>query len=173
MGDAFPHGRRDGTIVQLVPMSHDNESPIAEATVNGGKFTFKGEIGDSLPLPICVNLKVKDSYGVETFMLEKGDITIEGKATKGEPDQNGVINYTWDVTVKGSPLTDKFNVYKKGRKVVNPQTGMEIELPGTLIGVVTVQTMIGDTPETEISFCSYSGQDLDENHLDNYYILDE
>lgn len=35
-------GLDDGTIVQLVPMSHDNESPIAEATVNGGKFTFKG-----------------------------------------------------------------------------------------------------------------------------------
>jgi thiol-disulfide isomerase/thioredoxin len=48
-------------------------------------------------------------------MLEKGDITIEGKATKGEPDQNGVTNYTWDVTVKGSPLTDKFNVYKQRR----------------------------------------------------------
>lgn len=108
-------GLDDGAIVQLVPMSHDNESPIAEATVNGGKFTFKGEIGDSLPMPICVNLMVKDSYGVETFMLEKGDITIEGKATKGEPDQNGVINYTWDVTVKGSPLTDKFNVYKQRR----------------------------------------------------------
>ena len=50
---------------------------------------------------------------------------------------------------------------------------MEIELPGTLIGVVTVQTLMGDTPETEISFCSYSGQDIDENHLEDYYILDE
>jgi len=68
---------------------------------------------------------------------------------------------------------DTFNVYKKGRKVKNPQTGMEIELPGTLIGVVKVLTSIGDTPETEISFCSYSGDDIDEEHLDNYYILDE
>ena len=50
---------------------------------------------------------------------------------------------------------------------------MEIELPGTLIGVVTVLSSFGDTPETEISFCSYAGQDLDEEHLDNYYILDE
>ncbi len=74
---------------------------------------------------------------------------------------------------QGLAVGDKFNVYKKGRKVKNPQTGMEIELPGTLIGVVTVQTMMGDTPETEISFCSYSGQDIDENHLEDYYILDE
>ena len=96
-------------------MSHDNESPIAEATVNGGKFTFEGEVGDSLPLPICVNIKVKDALGIESFMLDKGDITIEGKATKGEPDQNGVTNYTWDIIVKGSPLTDKFNGYKQRR----------------------------------------------------------
>ena len=74
---------------------------------------------------------------------------------------------------QGLAVGDKFNVYKKGRKVKNPQTGMEIELPATLIGVVTVQTMMGDTPETEISFCSYSGQDIDENHLEDYYILDE
>ena len=74
---------------------------------------------------------------------------------------------------QGLAAGDKFNVYKKGRKVKNPQTGMEIELPGTLIGVVTVQMSIGDTPEAEISFCSYNGQDIDEDHLDNYYILDE
>jgi curli biogenesis system outer membrane secretion channel CsgG len=74
---------------------------------------------------------------------------------------------------QGLAVGDKFNVYKKGRKVKNPQTGMEIELPGTLIGVVTVQTCLGDTPETEISFCSYSGQDIDETHLEDYYILDE
>lgn len=74
---------------------------------------------------------------------------------------------------QGLSAGDKFNVYKKGRKVKNPQTGMEIELPGSLIGIVTVTMSIGDTPETEISFCSYSGQDLDTNHLENYYILDE
>ena len=76
-------------------------------------------------------------------------------------------------TTQGLAAGDKFNVYKKGRKVKNPQTGMEIELPGTLIGVVTVQMCIGDTPETEISFCTYNGEDLDEEHLDSYYILDE
>ena len=74
---------------------------------------------------------------------------------------------------QGLAAGDKFNVYKKGRKVKNPQTGMEIELPGTLIGVVTVQTCIGDTPESEISFCTYNGEDIDEEHLDNYFILDE
>ena len=108
-------GLDDGTVVQLVPMSHDNETPIAEATVNGGKFTFVGEVGDSLPFPICVNLMVKDSWEAETFMLEKGNITIDGKATKGEPDENGVCAYKWEVKVNGSPLTDKLNGYKERR----------------------------------------------------------
>ena len=108
-------GLDDGTIVQLVPMSHDNEAPIAEATVQDGKFTFKGEVGDSLPFPICVNLRVKDSWGAETFMLEKGNITIDGQATKGEPDENGVCMYKWDVNFKGSPLTEKLNGYKERR----------------------------------------------------------
>ena len=75
--------------------------------------------------------------------------------------------------MQGLAAGDRFNVYKKGRKVKNPQTGMEIELPGTLIGVVTVLSSVGDTAETEISFCSYNGQDIDEEHLENYYILDE
>ena len=65
------------------------------------------------------------------------------------------------------------SLYRKGRKVRNPQTGMDIELPGSLIGVLRVVSTFGDTPETEISFCSYNGEDLDEEHLDNYYILDE
>lgn len=108
-------GLDDGTIVQLVPMSHDNEAPIAEATVNGGKFTFEGEMADSLPMPICVNLKVKDAIGVESFMLEKGDITIQGNVAKGEPNQDGMSSYKWEVTVSGSPLTDKFNGYKQRR----------------------------------------------------------
>lgn len=68
---------------------------------------------------------------------------------------------------------DSFNVYKKGKKVKNPQTGIEIELPGTAVGKVTVLTSTGDTPETEISFCSYSGESLDANDLLNYYISDK
>jgi len=108
-------GLDDGTVVQLVPMSHDNEAPIAQATVNGGKFTFEGEIGDSLPLPVCVNLMVKDAIGIETFMLDKGTISIEGKALKGQANQDGVDSYYWEVTVNGSPLTDKLNGYKQRR----------------------------------------------------------
>lgn len=66
-----------------------------------------------------------------------------------------------------------FPLYKKGKSVKNPQTGMTIELPGTKIGELTVQTCYGDTPETEISFCTYSGTAIDQENLSNYYLSEE
>lgn len=68
---------------------------------------------------------------------------------------------------------DKFIVYKKGKVVNNPQTGTKIELPGSKVGTVTVLSSIGDTPETEISFCEYSGDEVDAENLMNYYISDK
>ena len=68
---------------------------------------------------------------------------------------------------------DKFTLYKKGKTVKNPQTGMNVELPGTKVGEVTVLTSFGDTPETELSFCSYEGEAVDAENLSNYYILDK
>ena len=57
--------------------------------------------------------------------------------------------------------------------VKNPQTGMDVELPGTKLGTLTVLSSVGDTPETEISFCTYEGTELQANELSNYYILEK
>lgn len=67
---------------------------------------------------------------------------------------------------------DSFSVYRKGRVVKNPQTGVDVELPGDLVGKVTVVSMTGATPETEISFCSYEGEPLAEDSLGDY-IMDK
>ena len=74
---------------------------------------------------------------------------------------------------QGLASGDVFTVYKKGKTVTNPQTGLKIELPGTKVGTVSVLQCIGDTPETEISFCSYEGEELDTSTLENYYISDK
>lgn len=74
---------------------------------------------------------------------------------------------------QGLAPNDMFNVYKRGKIVTNPQTGMKIELPGVKIGTVTVLNSIGDTPETEISFCNYSGDPLNAEKLEDYYISDK
>lgn len=68
---------------------------------------------------------------------------------------------------------DKFSVYKKGKVVKNPQTGMNVELPGTKTGDITIVSSFGDTPETELSFCSYEGEAIDVENLVNYYIMDK
>lgn len=69
---------------------------------------------------------------------------------------------------------DVFDVMTKGKKVKNPQTGIEIELPGKKIGTVNVISSAGDTPETEFSLVTYSGDiPIDANELSNYYIVQQ
>lgn len=66
-----------------------------------------------------------------------------------------------------------FVLMKKGKTVTNPQTGIKIEMPGTKLGRLKVVSIAGDTPETEISFCSYEGEGIDVNNLLDYYIITE
>lgn len=87
--------------------------------------------------------------------LDEGNVIISGGASQGiEPNA-------------------KFYLYKKGKKVTNPQTGVEIELPGTKLGELVVLTTMGDTPDTEISYCSYNGQEFDVNNLLDYYLMEK
>ena len=74
---------------------------------------------------------------------------------------------------QGLVAGDKFTLYKKGKIVKNPQTGMNIELPGAKMGELTILSSFGDTPETELSFCSYEGEAVDAENLSNYYIMDK
>lgn len=71
---------------------------------------------------------------------------------------------------QGLKVGDKFTVFKKGRKVKNPQTGIMVELPGSEVGTVTVLTMGGDVPETEYSIVDYHGENINANNLMDYYI---
>ena len=74
---------------------------------------------------------------------------------------------------QGLKVGDQLKVYKKGKSVVNPQTGMKIELPGEVMGTVTIKSFYGNTQETEISYCNYEGAEIDVNELSNYYITEE
>ena len=74
---------------------------------------------------------------------------------------------------QGLAAGDKFTLYKKGKTIKNPQTGINVELPGVKVGELTVLNSFGDTPETEISFCSYEGEAIDVENLSNYYIMDK
>lgn len=57
-------------------------------------------------------------------------------------------------------IGDKFNVYKQGKKVKNPQTNMYITLPGKKIATVTIESTIGNTPKNEVSFATLTNGNL-------------
>ena len=73
---------------------------------------------------------------------------------------------------QGIKVGDTFAVKTKGKKVKNPQTGVMIELPGKQIGSVTVNATGGDTPETEYSYVTFTGNGttIDGEKLADYYI---
>lgn len=64
------------------------------------------------------------------------------------------------------------NVYKKGKKIKNPQTGALIELPGKISGQIKVLYSFGEDAFSEISFTSLVNGSISES-LEEYYISDK
>lgn len=96
-------GIPDGTHVQLIPVSHDSEKPVADTTIVGGKFVFKG-VADE---PLAVRLIVKDAYGSTPLMLENGNIKLNGTVTSESSDRGTSYDFS-KISVTDSPLTDKY-----------------------------------------------------------------
>ncbi|PNU18642.1 curli production assembly protein CsgG [Geothermobacter hydrogeniphilus] len=48
---------------------------------------------------------------------------------------------------------DTFKVFKKGKTIKNPQTGLPLELPGTEIASIKVAQIIGKDGRNEVSLC--------------------
>lgn len=71
---------------------------------------------------------------------------------------------------QGIQVGDKFTVKQKGKTVKNPQTGLNMELPGKKVGEITIDAVAGDTPQTEYSVVSFSQGEIDKTNLANYYI---
>ena len=69
---------------------------------------------------------------------------------------------------------DRFDVYKKGKEVKNPQTNMMIALPGKKIATVEIIATLGDTVQTEVSLAETISGDLSKyiasKKFDDLYI---
>ena len=83
-------------------------------------------------------------------------------------DQDGIIISGGES--QGLRLGDRFDVFNKGRKIKNPQTGMFIELPGKKVGQITIDYSGGESSESEFSIVSFVEGDIDKNSLGKYYI---
>lgn len=119
------------------------------------------------------------------------DATLSDKAISGAIDQlveniiNKCTNKPWRTYIinadddgiviaggksQGLREGDTFEVYSKGKKVKNPQTGLMIELPGKAVASLRIEAMAGDTPETEFSMVTLVQGSFDANKLQDYYV---
>lgn len=97
-------GLPDSTHVQLIPVSHYNEKPLADTVIVNGEFTFTGKMDE----PRAVLLLVKDAYGSRRLMLENTAIEVSGTVTG--TDNNGTPSYDLDrLSVSGSPLSTRYD----------------------------------------------------------------
>lgn len=73
---------------------------------------------------------------------------------------------------QGITMGDVFDVFENGKKVKNPQTGIEIELPGKKIARIKVEQTIGTNINDEISIVTFVDGNIDVTKLDKYYITE-
>ncbi|MES2727095.1 MAG: CsgG/HfaB family protein [Bacteroidota bacterium] len=83
-------------------------------------------------------------------------------------DENGIV--VSGGKSQGLKIGDSFIVWEKGKTVKNPQTGIQIELPGKIVGKVKIDMMAGETPETEFSIVTLTEGTINKDKLDNYFI---
>lgn len=95
-------GLKDGSVLQLIEKSHNDNKPFNTATVKGGKFVFKGTQKD----PRGVLMTIKNGYGSYPFILNNSKITMTGKAVATTVE--GKDSYDFQIVTKGSPLTDQY-----------------------------------------------------------------
>jgi len=71
---------------------------------------------------------------------------------------------------QGLLLGDIFSIYKKGKTIKNPQTGMNIELPGNKIASVKVVSQFGATYTDEGSVCEIISGNLQGRNINELYV---
>ncbi|MDR0566808.1 MAG: CsgG/HfaB family protein [Prevotellaceae bacterium] len=73
---------------------------------------------------------------------------------------------------QGVNVDDVFTVKEKGKSVKNPQTGMMMELPGKTAGKIKITLTGGESSDAEFAVVEFIEGKIDENKLDNYYIVE-
>lgn len=76
-------------------------------------------------------------------------------------------------SLQGIREGDVFAVYKRGSKVLNPQTNTEIELPGKIIGEIKVISTVEGDVNTEVSICSKLSGEISTTDFKDYYVQEK
>lgn len=75
--------------------------------------------------------------------------------------------------MQGIKEGDIFTVYRRGEKVTNPQTNVEIELPGTVTGKIKIVSLLPGDVNTELSVCTKVSGEIPTADFANYYIQED
>ena len=134
-------------------------------------------------------LKTKSTLGVGGSA--DYDATLSDKAISAAISQlvenviNNLMDRSWrayflavdgtDIFISGGKsqglsIGDVFAVKEKGKSVKNPQTGIQMELPGKEVGQIKIAFVGGETPETEFSLVEFIKGEINQDNLLNYYI---
>lgn len=116
--EASLSGLEDGTVIELVPGgTHSRESAVATSELKMGKVVFTSTVES----PRCFYIKVKNSYGAVSVMVEPGDqVTMSAKASKN--DSNGSIYYEFgEIKISGSKLQEEYIAKIAPREELNRQ----------------------------------------------------
>lgn len=65
---------------------------------------------------------------------------------------------------------DIFEVHRKGKRVINPQTKMPIELPSKPIGKIKVHTLVDGDPTNEVSLCTAVAGDIPREAFEDVFV---
>ena len=71
---------------------------------------------------------------------------------------------------QGLNVDDLFIVKEKGKSVKNPQTGLQMELPGKVVGKIKITLTGGESVDNEFSIAEFVEGGIDETQLSKYYI---
>ena len=187
VGSITEFGRKDIGDANLISRS---KTQIAEAAVSlrlidvsSGLIIYSEEAKGE------AELKTKSTMGVGS--ASSYDATLSDKAISAAISQlvenviNNLMGKPWkayflaidgaDIFITGGQsqglsVGDKFVVKEKGKTVKNPQTGIQMELPGKEVGKIRILLTGGETPETEFSLIEFIEGTIDGTNLLNYYI---
>ncbi|WP_324170871.1 CsgG/HfaB family protein [Sulfurimonas sp.] len=109
----------------------------------GGKAGYNGQLNDK-----AIDAAISDlTSNIIENMLDK---PWKGYIL-GYEDGSLIVSGGKSQNIK---IGDKFDIYKEGKKVKNPQTNMMMSLPGKKIATIEIEATIGDTLDTEVSLAT-------------------
>lgn len=174
---------RDGIFTSTKQQVVEAKVSMRLVDVASGLIIYSDEAAGSAELTSRSTFGIGGKAGFDATLSDKAISEAIGQLVEniinkctGKPWRTYLISHDSDGTIiaggasQGIAEGDTFAIMTKGKTVKNPQTGVNIELPGKQVGTVTVLSSAGETPETEYSIVEVSDPQAIGEDLTKYVI---